>query len=467
MSRINKDSFDDRGRLYVKKITSGIETISNKVCEIIEVLKIGMIAYDFRNNDIGILITEVVDKLKRELEKSNIKVIVQGDMPNVLCDKKRMTDVFLNLFTNAIKFMGNNGRREIKAGCDKNGRYYKFIVEDTGIGIKENFHKQIFKIFNRLNDIEAKGTGVGLAIIKKIVEIHKGRVWVESPVEDGTGSRFCFTIPVLQGPCTGVVEQEVEQEYDEFTFLEQLQDDMEDDDEDEEEEEYEMDFDNVDDIDDDEHEEALKDEFVFRRNSGSWHIIFKGEILPATKHEIGLTYIAFLLYNPGIEIRAYNLSRMEKEGVLPEKWSSYCNMDDEELEEINMTIYRGNNIYRRRNKDYIEDIADLSNKELSVKKTLLERLRNKEETAFNNAKASIYQGKIDKISKVMADNNGGSQNSSLKTEEDTVINAINQGLEKIRQLNEPLHKHLEICIQREHKCLYDPLKEDEAIYWTP
>ncbi len=109
-----------------------------------------------------------------------------------------MRDVLSNLITNAIKFMGEDKQRQIKIGCDKNGDYYKFFVEDTGIGIREEYKEQVFKIFKRLNEVETEGTGVGLAIVKKIVEQHKGRVWAESPASNGRGTRFCFTIPVMK-----------------------------------------------------------------------------------------------------------------------------------------------------------------------------------------------------------------------------------------------------------------------------
>jgi two-component system, LuxR family, sensor kinase FixL len=113
-----------------------------------------------------------------------------------LCDGKRMRDVLSNLITNAIKFMGEDKKRQVRIGCDKSGGYHKFFVEDTGIGIREEHREQIFEIFKRLNEVKAEGTGVGLAMVKKIVEQHKGIIWVESPVRDGKGSRFCFAIPM-------------------------------------------------------------------------------------------------------------------------------------------------------------------------------------------------------------------------------------------------------------------------------
>jgi signal transduction histidine kinase len=112
-----------------------------------------------------------------------------------LCDERRIKDVLSNLLTNAIKFMGEDKQKQVKIGCEENVGYYKIYVEDTGIGIQEEYREQIFKIFRRLNEVEAEGTGIGLAIVKKIVEQHKGKIWVESPIKDGRGSRFCFTIP--------------------------------------------------------------------------------------------------------------------------------------------------------------------------------------------------------------------------------------------------------------------------------
>ena len=88
--------------------------------------------------------------------------------------------------------MGNDKLKQIKIGCDKNADNYIFFIEDTGIGIRKEYHEMIFKIFRRLKEIEVEGTGIGLAIIKKIVELHNGKIWVESPVKDGKGGKVLF-----------------------------------------------------------------------------------------------------------------------------------------------------------------------------------------------------------------------------------------------------------------------------------
>ena len=191
-----KDTFDDKGKFYVNRIKVNIDTMSQRIDEIMEVMKVGRVAYEFENNDSGAIVKDIVETLEGRIKDSKINVIIQDNLPIILCDEERMKDVLSNLLANAIKFMGNNNQGQIRIGCDTNGDYYNFYVEDTGIGIQEEYQKQIFKIFRRLEAVEVEGSGVGLAMVKKIVELHKGKIWVESPVKDGRGSRFCFAIPI-------------------------------------------------------------------------------------------------------------------------------------------------------------------------------------------------------------------------------------------------------------------------------
>ncbi|MGR3176038.1 MAG: PAS domain S-box protein [Candidatus Scalindua sp.] len=211
--RAYKDIYDDKEKHYIDRIRINVKKMSQKIQEIMEVLKAGRIAYNFRENDTDTIVKEIVSSLGNRIKTNKINVLIEHNLPAVFCDEERMKDVFLNLVTNAIKFMGNGKQAEtprnpltkeqsngdygvIRIGCHKNDDCYKFFVEDSGIGIREEYQEQIFKIFRRLKDIEAEGTGVGLAIVKKIVELHGGKLWVESPLKDGRGSRFCFTIPL-------------------------------------------------------------------------------------------------------------------------------------------------------------------------------------------------------------------------------------------------------------------------------
>ena len=196
LSRAYGDMYDEKGKSYLDRINANIETMAQRIYEIMQVIKIGMVKYDLTNNDINDIMVEMINMLEGKINNNKIKLIVQDKLPTLFCDRRRIKDVFTNLVTNAIKFMGDNDSREIKIGCDQKGEHFEFFVEDTGIGVGAEHHEQIFKIFSRLKNVETEGTGVGLAIVKKIVEVNKGKVWVESPIKDEKGSRFCFTIPV-------------------------------------------------------------------------------------------------------------------------------------------------------------------------------------------------------------------------------------------------------------------------------
>ncbi len=190
-----KDVIDKKGKYRIERIRANTKNMSQKINEIMEVLKVGRVSYNFKNNNVGDIINNVVDLLGSRIKTCKISVSIQDGLPTVFCDRERLAEVFTNLITNAIKFMDVE-LKEIVVGCDSEGDYYKFFVEDTGIGIREEYNEQIFKIFRRLDDIDVEGTGVGLAIVKKIVEMHNGKVWVESPINKGKGSRFCFTLPI-------------------------------------------------------------------------------------------------------------------------------------------------------------------------------------------------------------------------------------------------------------------------------
>ena len=171
-----KDTYDEKGRKFSNRIKANIEIMSNRIKEILEVTKIGMITYDFKVNNTGNIVKEVLTSLEDQIESNNINTIINHNLPTILCDGKRISDVFCNLVTNAIKFMGDDKQRQITIGCNKDGDNNKFYVEDTGIGIRKESQENLFKIFSRLKEIEAEGTGVGLIIAKKIVELHKGTI---------------------------------------------------------------------------------------------------------------------------------------------------------------------------------------------------------------------------------------------------------------------------------------------------
>ncbi|MEI6668499.1 MAG: ATP-binding protein [Acidobacteriota bacterium] len=112
-------------------------------------------------------------------------IIIQGD-------RRRLVEVFENLLDNAAKFMGDQAEPRIEVGVDESGAQPIFFVRDNGVGIDPRHASKLFGLFEKLHP-ESEGTGIGLALVKRIVEVHGGRIWMESP-GPGQGSTFRFTL---------------------------------------------------------------------------------------------------------------------------------------------------------------------------------------------------------------------------------------------------------------------------------
>jgi signal transduction histidine kinase len=138
------------------------------------------------------LVREALDILHGQLEVRGVTVHTQPDLPDVYGDRQRLTEVLQNLIDNAVKFMGDqtDPRIEIGQHGEENNSPI-FFVRDNGIGIAPEHTRRIFGLFDKL-DSKTEGTGIGLALVKRIVELHGGRIWVES--EPGKGATFYFTI---------------------------------------------------------------------------------------------------------------------------------------------------------------------------------------------------------------------------------------------------------------------------------
>lgn len=139
------------------------------------------------------LAREAVALVQGRLEARGIEVDIQEGLPVVQGDRVRILEVIQNLLDNSAKFMGDQGNPRIEIGARGEGEDAVFFVRDNGVGIELRHHERIFGLFDKL-DPGGEGTGVGLALVKRIIELHGGRIWVES--EGGKGSAFYFTLPV-------------------------------------------------------------------------------------------------------------------------------------------------------------------------------------------------------------------------------------------------------------------------------
>jgi len=118
---------------------------------------------------------------------------VAGDMPKVRVDVLRIAEVLVNLIENSVKYMGDQEKPEMDIGSRKDGEETVFFVKDNGMGIGPKEHEKVFGLFYKV-DRNSEGTGAGLSIVKRIIEVHGGRIWIES--ELGEGCTVCFTLPL-------------------------------------------------------------------------------------------------------------------------------------------------------------------------------------------------------------------------------------------------------------------------------
>ena len=143
--------------------------------------------------DLNAVIAEIDDLMESFPHEGEIRLSIPDPLPIVTCDRPRITEVFRNLIANAVKY-NDKPEKTVEIGCDKSGAVPVFHVRDNGIGIDARFHEDIFRIFKRLNseDDAVKGTGVGLTFVRKIVERHGGKIWLQS--HPGKGTTFFFTL---------------------------------------------------------------------------------------------------------------------------------------------------------------------------------------------------------------------------------------------------------------------------------
>ena len=182
----------------IRRINDATEKMQRLLGDLLELSRVGRINHKPVHISTNVLVAEVVELLHGRLTAGGIEVCIEPNLPAIHGDRARIFEVFQNLIDNAAKFMGAQPAPCIDIGVEGelNGSPV-FFVRDNGIGILPQFKHRIFGLFDKLNP-HSEGTGVGLALVKRIVEFHGGRIWVES--ESGQGATFLFTLPTQPAP---------------------------------------------------------------------------------------------------------------------------------------------------------------------------------------------------------------------------------------------------------------------------
>jgi signal transduction histidine kinase len=185
---------DDMARVAtdIEKINSAADKMGALLDDLLELGRIGRVIGDPVDCDLSEIATQASQLIEAQIDQLGIEMIID-DMPAIRGDQTRLTEVFQNLIENSIKFMGDQESPRVHIGAVERDGMICCYVKDNGVGVDVRFQEQIFGLFERLS-ADVGGTGVGLALVKRIIEVHGGKTWVESE-GSGRGSTFWFTLP--------------------------------------------------------------------------------------------------------------------------------------------------------------------------------------------------------------------------------------------------------------------------------
>ena len=182
----------ERVRSDMQRITDATNKMQQLLNELLELSRIGRLMNEPVDIPFEELARDAVTLIQGRIMERGVAIHIDAGMPVVHGDRQRLLEVVQNLVDNAAKFMGNQPEPRIEIGHDgEEAGKLIFHVRDNGIGIPPEHHERVFGLFNKL-DVKADGTGIGLTLVKRIVEVHGGRIWVQS--EAGKGSTFFFTL---------------------------------------------------------------------------------------------------------------------------------------------------------------------------------------------------------------------------------------------------------------------------------
>ena len=170
-----------------------ITKMDRLLLETLELSRIGRVANPPEDVQFEEIVDDALGQTSEKIRSSRCKVSVAQNLPVVHVDRMRITEVLANLIENSIKYMGLQTNPKIEIGQRIDGKDRIFFVRDNGIGIDLSQHDKVFGLFYKV-DKKSEGTGAGLAIVKRIIDVHGGRIWIES--ELGKGCTVCFTLPL-------------------------------------------------------------------------------------------------------------------------------------------------------------------------------------------------------------------------------------------------------------------------------
>jgi PAS domain S-box-containing protein len=193
-------ALDDDAREYIGYAVDGVKRMRELIMDLLAYSRVGSRSGAFETTDAGRVLEQTIADLAAAIEESGA-VVTHDPLPTVTADAGQLGQLLQNLLGNALKFHRDGVTPRVHIGARREGTFWVFSVNDNGIGIEPEYHERIFSIFQRLHGRgEYAGTGIGLAICKKIVERHGGRLWLDSTPGEGTTFHFSFPVGGPQEP---------------------------------------------------------------------------------------------------------------------------------------------------------------------------------------------------------------------------------------------------------------------------
>lgn len=175
----------------LQRVKNGCARMDNLITGILEFSRIGRQGLQKQMVDTRSIVADIVTEMNTERSGNNLEVVI-GELPNCYADPLLLRQVFTNLISNAIKFSRHKETAKIEIGAGVQGDEIVFFVRDNGLGFDRQSAQRLFELFQRLHGAEIEGIGIGLATVKRIIELHGGRIWPEATPE--MGATFYFTI---------------------------------------------------------------------------------------------------------------------------------------------------------------------------------------------------------------------------------------------------------------------------------
>ncbi len=182
----------ERMKSDIQRIANAADSMYRLLNELLEFSRTGFLSASEQEVGLTELAREAVGLINRTVSGREVEIEIGDDLPVASGDRTQLLEVFQNLLQNAVKYMGDQEAPRIEVGVRRQEDGDVVFVRDNGIGVRARYHDKIFGMFERLS-LEQEGTGIGLALVKRIVELHGGRIWIESQGL-GHGSTFCFTL---------------------------------------------------------------------------------------------------------------------------------------------------------------------------------------------------------------------------------------------------------------------------------